>query len=110
MLIPLEAAGFSPALSVLSLIFSGFILTTCGFLQHNTHFAVHQKTSGSAGVLQTGVDQRTLGFQGSVTLDKPELLGVLITIFAATAERLQRAHLVFIIPQESQSQEPFCKS
>lgn len=33
MLIPLEAAGFSPALSVLSLIFSGFILTTCGFLK-----------------------------------------------------------------------------
>lgn len=65
MLIPLEAAGFSPALSVLSLIFSGFILGTCGFLQHNTHSAVHQKTSGSAGVLQTGVDQRTLGFQGS---------------------------------------------
>lgn len=41
MLIPLEAAGFSPALSVLSLTFSGFILGTCSFFYNTTHILLY---------------------------------------------------------------------
>lgn len=60
MLIPLETAGFSRALSALShsLWFYTADTGACGFTHTTQISAVHQKTSGSSNMLQTGVGWR----------------------------------------------------